>query len=145
MLEIEWFLKIPVDGVVKRSTLDSFVEAPNWKWFRFFPRIWRALWNSFLSRINSRSKHNGDLFFVEMLLPSRFRWPRMWLDCPVLLSKESPHNGQAWVLFRTSGSDSNCNAAETQKWKWVISRPISWSQLGQMVHSTGLTFQFLYN
>lgn len=109
-LGIEFVFGIPTGGGVKRSALDSFGEAPYWKWFRLFPRIWSARWNSFLSRINSRSKNSGDLFFVEKLLPSFLRWPRMWLDCPVLLSNESPHNGQEWMLFTVSESDSICNA-----------------------------------
>lgn len=91
------------DGV-NRPAMGNFGEVLYGKWSRLLPRICNARSSSFLSRISSRSNINGVFFFDVRLLPSFLRWPRMWLDCPVLLSNVSPHNGQECMLFTVSES-----------------------------------------
>lgn len=94
LASVQMLFCTPTDEDSKHSAGRIFGEAPYWKWFWVFPTISRARCNSFLSRINSRSNISGVLVCVTNFLPSFLRCPRMWLDCPVLLSKESPHNGQ---------------------------------------------------
>lgn len=40
----------------------------------------------------------------------------MWLDCPVLLSNESPHNGHECMLVTVSESKPVCKAGKNKTW-----------------------------
>lgn len=54
---------------------------------------------SFLSWRSSVRMHRGDLLTPEIGLPIRFRWPRTWLDRPVLVSNQPRHRGQVCSLW----------------------------------------------
>lgn len=54
---------------------------------------------SSLSCRSSVRMHKGDLLTPEIGLPIRFRWPRTWLDRPVLVSNHPRHRGQVCSVW----------------------------------------------
>lgn len=65
---------------------------------------------SFSSCRSSVRMHRGDFLTPEIGLPSRFRWPRTWLDRPVLVSNQPRHRGQVCSVW-----DSGLSAMKNKK------------------------------
>lgn len=101
-LEMPWcwtFTGTPV-GVRNRPSLPAnFWEIKGLDRCGLDWREQRIFWCSFSSCSNSVRMQRGDLLTPVIGFPIRFKWPRTWLDSPVLVSNQPRHRGQVCSVW----------------------------------------------